>query len=132
MDIEIRRALRTDLKWIKGQPGNRDFLPPTLGQDDAVIALVDGQPAGLGILKRIDWRNAELGGISVLPEYCSLGIEEKIVTQLISLGKQYQNIFFTTSDHLDTLYSRLGFKIMGTNPECPSIISRRQRLSQTI
>ncbi len=112
MTITIREATPNDLLWINQQYESVDFRLSDLKDEDVIIAMIDGQKAGLGRLQKMSETESELGGIYVLPEYRGSGIAKKVVTELLKIGQKFHRIYCLPFPHLNDFYESFGFTVM--------------------
>lgn len=109
-NIAVNQAEKTDIEWINKQYSEIDFVKSNYNNEFIVIAKVENENAGLGRLVKIDDHNTEMGGIYVLPLFRSLGVAEKIVSQLCEKNPfETSTIWCLPFDHLLNFYSKFGF-----------------------
>jgi GNAT superfamily N-acetyltransferase len=107
--IVIREARPDELPWINERYDEVGFLHSKTAAE-CLIAEVGEVRAGLGRLVRLDERNAELGGMFVVPEFRGRGVAGALVTALLGRGGGYETVFCLPFAHLADFYRSFGFR----------------------
>ncbi len=115
----------SDLPWIQKQYEDIGFLPSDFEKEMICIAEVEGKRAGLGRLKRIDERTAELGGIYVLPLYRGTGLARTIVSALMGHAQTYETVYCLPYAHLLDFYRSFGFSPIPKEMSVPQEITEK-------
>lgn len=97
------------MTWVNSQYREIKFKESQFENETVVIAMYKGQKAGLGRLQLVHKSKAELGGIYVLPDFRGKGLAREIVSTLLKLGEDLDEIYCLPFSHLETFYSSFGF-----------------------
>jgi GNAT superfamily N-acetyltransferase len=108
-----------DEEIAKGPPG--DLVPPN---GTLLLALVDGEPAGLGGVRHLDTDVAEVKSMYVAPDYRGTGLGRSILARLdeIALEHGCGAVRLDTSDYLTPavgLYRSAGYREVPAYNENP-------------
>lgn len=123
MNIEIKKAKKSDLKWINSCYDQVNFIHSNFDTEFLAIAKVDLKNAGVGRLVVIDERTYELGGIYVTEEFRNLGVAAKIVNFLVEYSNN-KTTYCIPFKHLENFYKKFGFE------ECTSTIDIPEQIKE--
>jgi GNAT superfamily N-acetyltransferase len=107
MDVTLREATPEDLLWAQQRWAEVRFVPGGPA-DRVVVALLQGERAGVGRIVPVGPGAGELGGMYVLPAFRGQGIAPHIVRYL--LDSEQGTLFCIPFVHLRELYVRCGFR----------------------
>ena len=115
--VKLQLAEQKDMVWVNEWYKSIQFVPASLDEGDKiVIALCNGERAGLGRLVPIDDVSWELGGIYVQDEFRGKGIARRIVQRLCDIGKEANTTLWCIPfAHLVPFYTSFGFEAF---PKC--------------
>ena len=108
-----------DEEIAKGPPG--DLAPPN---GVFLLALADGEPAGLGGVRHLDTDVAEVKSMYVAPAYRGTGLGRRILARLDGIAEQHgcRAVRLDTSDYLTPavgLYRSAGYREVPAYNENP-------------
>lgn len=116
--VELRLAREEELEWINQQYLQVGFTPSDR-EHRVVIALRDGQRAGVGRLVPVKEDSFELGGILVLENHRRQGLAGRLVRFLLELGESAGTLYCLPFAHLRDFYEGFGFRSVPS--ECNSL-----------
>ena len=107
--IQVRQAAASEIDWVNQKYDEVKFKHSNFDNDIVVIAEIDGKPAGLGRLQKVDSECAELGGMYVFESFRRLGVAEHIVDFLLTQATDYKRLVCLPFEYIAHFYRRFGF-----------------------
>jgi N-acetylglutamate synthase-like GNAT family acetyltransferase len=128
----IRMAHASEIDWINSKYDEINFMHSDFNNEIIAIAEVDGIPAGIGRLVKIDISDYELGGMYVFEDYRNNKIASHIVQFLLTQLDHAKNytVYCIPFAGLSFFYQRFGFKKVIDFERVPQKIIRKYRWCQ--
>lgn len=109
MNITLKVASKLDMQLVNDTYKGIDFKESYFENEIIVMASHDEKFIGLGRLQKIDDISLEIGGIYVSETFRAKGVASKIVSKLVELSVEYENVYCMPFEHFEKFYKGFGF-----------------------
>jgi len=122
MNITLKVASKLDMELVNDTYKSIDFKESYFENEIIVMASHGDKFVGLGRLQKINETSLEMGGIYVNESLRGKGVASKIVSKLVELSSEYENVYCIPFEYLENFYKGFGFDNVVELNSAPEIV----------